>query len=114
MQTKLFVLLLLISNSSLLCDNVCVITGELSGDYLGAWYLEKVTTQQEDTIHVIGGPLLRKKATHIITERQNIANTTNNLFEFAKHYCFLNSIHYQLLKYIRTYNITKIVLIDTP
>lgn len=92
---------------------VFIVTGELSGDLLGAWYVTKQYSKKDAVyIEALGGDNL-SQAGAILYERFETLNVTG-IVEIIKHIPRILRFLHQLAVYIISKKFDEVVLIDFP
>ncbi len=91
-----------------------VVAGELSGDHLGAWYVNKLcnNSSHEYVIEAIGGDALQSSGAKIF-ERFEKLNVTG-IVEIVRHIPRLLMLMDKIINYLIAQNIDEVVLIDFP
>ena len=92
---------------------IFMVTGELSGDKVGAWYIQKLREHEEDVmIQAVGGEFLERAGVTIYErlEKLNIVGVVEVLSRLPFIFKFLK----QLTTYITQNNFDEVVLVDFP
>ncbi|MGD1997968.1 MAG: hypothetical protein PVJ92_03580, partial [Candidatus Dependentiae bacterium] len=94
-----------------------MVTGELSGEKLGSWYLQQHASRHpHDTIrtHAVGGDSLRAAGATIIKPYSDLSLGFVGISAFFSHLWHLWNIYTELRSHAKTFNPTHIVLVDCP
>ncbi|MBS1987392.1 lipid-A-disaccharide synthase [Candidatus Dependentiae bacterium] len=91
---------------------VFIVSGELSGDLLGGWYVRKHYAHQQVYIEALGGDHLQQAGAHLY-ERFEKLNVTG-IVEIIKHIPRLLKFLNQLAAYIIEQQFNEVVVIDFP
>lgn len=92
---------------------IFIITGELSGDRLGAWYIKYLNQQNSDIeIHAVGGNFLQEAGAKIYERFENL--NVVGLVEILKKLPFIFKFLKQLSYYIIQNHVDQVVLVDFP
>lgn len=91
---------------------IFIVTGELSGDLLGAWYMHKHYANQQVYVEALGGDNLEQAGAHLY-ERFEKLNVTG-VVEIIKHVPRILKFLYQLAAYIVEKKFDEVVVIDFP
>ncbi len=91
---------------------IFIVTGELSGDLLGGWYMRKHCANQAVYVEAIGGDHLQQAGAHLY-ERFERLNVTG-IVEIIKHIPRLLRFLSQLAAYIIEQQFDEVVVIDFP
>ncbi len=93
--------------------HIFVVAGELSGDRLGAWYIQRLKSNDElVSVGAVGGDCLQAIGADIY-ERVESLNIVGGV-EILTHVWFIFSFMKKLIKHIVTNNFDEVVLIDFP
>jgi len=94
---------------------IFIVTGEASGDYLGAWYLKKLQAQHPQlTAEAIGGAQLKKMNVPIYEHFNNLTLGFVGPLSFLYHLPKRWRTHKQLVKHVLDNDFTDVVLVDCP
>ena len=94
-------------------SKIFIVAGELSGDKIGAWYVERLREKDEDIeLHAVGGIFLEKVGA-ILYERIEKLNVVG-LVEILKHIRFLYTFLHSLANHIATNDFDEVVVADFP
>ncbi len=91
---------------------IFIVTGELSGDLLGGWYMRKHYLNQEVYVEAIGGDHLQQAGAHLY-ERFEMLNVAG-IIEIIKHIPRLLKFLNQLAAYIVEQQFDEVIVIDFP
>ncbi|MBU1008258.1 lipid-A-disaccharide synthase [Candidatus Dependentiae bacterium] len=92
---------------------VFIVTGELSGDKLGAWYAKRLRDERGDVkIHAVGGSFL-KDAGATLYERFEVLNIVG-LAQIVKRIRFLLKFLSDLAHYIVSQSFDEVIVVDFP
>jgi lipid-A-disaccharide synthase len=94
---------------------VFMVTGEASGDHLGAWYARKVRQQSPvATIEAIGGDMLSKEGVPLYDSYNRLSLGFVGLGSFLYHIPERYRQHKKIVNYIIEHNFSHVVLVDCP
>jgi hypothetical protein len=110
------ILFLFISSSSYSnIYNVFVVTGELSGDKLGAWYINKLKNKKENIyVEAIGGPFLQKSGAMILQEFNELSIGFSGITNVIRKIPTIYQTFKLLASHISKNKFDEIVLVDFP
>lgn len=92
---------------------IFIVTGELSGDRLGAWYIKHLKQQDSSVeIHAVGGNFLQEAGARVY-ERFEKLNVVG-FVEILKRLSFIFRFLRKLSSYILQNNFDQIILVDFP
>src|SRR5210317_1170041 len=92
---------------------VFIVAGELSGDKLGAWYVQRIKEkQQELEVHAVGGSFLEQSGA-MLYERFEKLNIVG-LVEIIKNARFLLRFLRDLSDHIVSNNFSHVIVVDFP
>ncbi|MFH1462011.1 MAG: lipid-A-disaccharide synthase [bacterium] len=91
---------------------IFIVSGELSGDQAGAWYLQKLKESSDVNCSAVGGEFLKSAGAELYEniEKLNITGVVEVLGKLRFVFKFLN----RLSKYIVNNNFEQVVLVDFP
>ena len=89
---------------------IFIVAGELSGDKLGAWYLNSLKNNY--TVHAVGGSFLEEAGATIYERIENLNFV--GVVEIIKHLRFILKFIKQLAQHIVENNFDEVVVIDFP
>ena len=94
---------------------VFILTGEASGDFLGAWYARKLKLQTPEAhIEAIGGDALRKEGASLYDSYDRLTLGFVGLGTFLYHLPERYRQHKRIAQYIMKHNFSHVVLVDCP
>lgn len=92
---------------------ICIVTGELSGDRLGAWYLKKrLITEPDLSVQAIGGDFLHEAGATLYKRFEEL-NVTG-IVEIIRHLPKLLNLLRTISQYIIDQRFDEVVLVDFP
>ncbi len=93
-------------------EKIFIVSGELSGDQAGAWYLNKIKENVEIDCQAVGGTFLKSAGAKIYEniEKLNITGVVEVLWKLRFIFSFLN----KLSTHIIDNKFDKVVLVDFP
>ncbi len=92
---------------------IFILSGELSGDKLGAWYLDRL--QKEDPgieCHSVGGYFLKKQGAKIFEKMEKL--NVSGVFEIARHLPRILKLLNKIASHIVQNNYDELILVDFP
>jgi len=91
------------------------VTGEVSGDRLGAWYLQQLKQEHPAvSCTAIGGSYLQKEGAQLKNNSSELAIGAVSIRKFLTHVPTMRTIFKNIKNYINEDNFNEVVLIDCP
>lgn len=93
-------------------EKIFIVSGELSGDQTGAWYLNKIKKNIDIECHAVGGTFLKSAGANIYEniEKLNITGVVEVLWKLRFIFSFLNKLSVHIIDS----KFEKVILVDFP